>query len=351
MLVSNYNSSGMNIDLIYATGFSLLFGYTPPVTSGQTNLVAFHSTIASGDTLSITTTGVGRGELQLLVNTFLVDSIVLDAGVLWNAVLTTGLTENDVLEVRLVEAPTPTPTVTPTNTQTPTVTATVTQTPTETPTNTPTYTPTNTITPTNTPSPTPTNQPFFAYAFIDQAAAVPRNDLNAWMTAQGSTFKGFNVAGSNTPSTNSVTFDSQMNAYISYTGWGVYNPAIVTTGITTSAPPYSPPTDAQGQTIQQYKFQTALIPTGAFSGSSAWITWFVPTGATNGQTYSTILYGSTAAATNTLTLPGTYLSLTINYTGNKIPPGVYKMYTSYAGTEFRPLTGNLPQYYRGGTLI
>jgi hypothetical protein len=142
-----------------------------------------------------------------------------------------------------------------------------------------------------------------------------------------------------------------MNNYISWSGWGPSNPSVVVTGITTNPGPYSPSTDAQGQTIQQYKFQTALIPTGAFSGSSAWVTWFVPTGATNGQTYSTILYGSTAAATNTLTLPATYLSLTINYTGNKIPPGVYKMYTSYAGTEFRPLTGNLPQYYRGGTLI
>jgi len=351
VIVSNFNTSGgMSITFLPTIGFTIT-GYVPPVDYTQSKN-AFHDVIPSGSTLDVLTSGTTRGTLQLLINTILVDSNTLDAGSTWTITFNTGLTENDLVEIRLMDAPTPTPTLTPTNTQTPTVTATVTQTPTVTPTNTPTYTPTNTITPTNTPSPTPTNQPLFAYAFIDQAAVSPRNDLSAWMVSQGSAFRGFNVTGSGgTPSTNAVTFDSQMNAYISYSGWGVYNPAIVITGITTSTPPYTPPTDAQGQTIQQYKFQTALIPSGAFSGTSAWITWFVPIAATNGQTYSTILYGSSAAATNTLTLPATYLSLTINYTGNKIPSGVYKMYTSYAGTEFRPLTGNLPQYYRGGTLI
>jgi hypothetical protein len=242
--------------------------------------------------------------------------------------------------------PTDTPTATPTPTVTATNTATPTDTPTSTPTETPTQTPTNTTTPTNTPSPTPTNQPLFAYAFIDQAAAAPRNNLNAWMTAQGSAWKGFNAIPNN-PSTNQSTFDAQMNAYISYTGWGVYNPAIVVTGITST----SVGTDLQGQPIQAYKFQTAVLPAGVFSGTSAWVTWFVSTGATNGQTYSTINFGSSAAASTVLTLPGTYLGLVVNYSGTTIPPGTYRMYTSYSSTEFRPLTGNLPQYYRGGTLI
>jgi hypothetical protein len=166
------------------------------------------------------------------------------------------------------------------------------------------------------------------------------------MTNQGSTFRGFNIIGFNNPSTNQATFSSQMNAYISYTGWGIYNPAIVVTGVTTT----SVGTDLQGQPIQAYKFQTSVIPAGTFSGTSAWVTWFVSTGATNGQTYSTINYGSTAAATTTATLPATYLGLVINYSGSSIPPGTYKMYTTYADTAFRPLVGNLPQFYRGGTL-
>jgi hypothetical protein len=245
--------------------------------------------------------------------------------------------------------PTETPTETPTNTPTPSITAsetpTQTPTPTETPTNTPTNTQTETPTSTPTPTPTPTNVPFFAYGFIDQAAAVPRNNLNAWMTDQGSAWKGFNAIPNN-PSTNPSTFNDQMNAYISYTGWGVYNPAIVVTGITST----SGGIDSQGQPIEAYKFQTAELPAGVFSGTSAWVTWFVATGATNGQIYSTIEYGNNAATSSTMTVPGDYVSFDINYTGSTIPPGVYRMYSSYSSTAFRPLVANLPQYYRGGTL-
>ena len=50
------------------------------------------------------------------------------------------------------------------------------------------------------------------------------------------------------------------------------------------------------------------------------------------------------------TLPATYLGLTVNYTGTTIPAGVYKMYTSFSGPAFKVGTGNLPQYFQGGTL-
>ena len=258
------------------------------------------------------------------------------------------------------ETPTNTPTQTPTNTptETSTQTPTNTPTPTETPTNTPTpsitasetATPTPTETPTNTPTPTqtptPTNLPFFAYGFIDQAAVSPRTNLNAWMTDQGSAWKGFNAIPNN-PSTNPSTFNDQMNAYISYTGWGIYNPAIVVTGITST----SGGVDSQGQPIEAYKFQTAELPAGIFSGTSAWVTWFVATGATNGQRYSTIEFGNNASTSSTMTVPVDYVSFDIDYTGNTIPPGIYRMYSSYSSTAFRPLVANLPQYYRGGTLI
>lgn len=235
---------------------------------------------------------------------------------------------------------TPTPTETPTNTPTPSITASETATPTPTP----TETPTNTPTPTQTP--TPTNLPFFAYGFIDQAAVSPRTNLNAWMTDQGSAWKGFNAIPNN-PSTNPSTFNDQMNAYISYTGWGIYNPAIVVTGITST----SGGVDSQGQPIEAYKFQTAELPAGIFSGTSAWVTWFVATGATNGQRYSTIEFGNNASTSSTMTVPVDYVSFDIDYTGNTIPPGIYRMYSSYSSTSFRPLVANLPQYYRGGTLI
>jgi hypothetical protein len=216
-----------------------------------------------------------------------------------------------------------------------------------------TMTPTSSETPTQTPSPTPTKAPFFAYALIDQAAAAPRNNLSAWMVSNGfsaatGTFKGFNVAGNGNPSTDPATFNAQMNAYMGYPGWGNYNPAPVVTGITSTSGGF----DLQNQAITAYKFQTAFVPAGTFSGTSAWVTWFVSTAATNGLTYSTINYGGTAGATTVSNLPGTYTGLTINFTGSsQIPAGVYKMYTSYSFTDLRPLVGNLPQYYRGGTLI
>jgi hypothetical protein len=199
-----------------------------------------------------------------------------------------------------------------------------------------------TETPTQTPSPTPTNQPFFAYAFMDQSANTPRLNLRDWMTAQGSTWKGFNTAPTQ-PSTVQATFDSQLNAYLSYSGWGVYNPAVLTSIV----PQTSGGNDPYGQASVAYKFQTALIPIGTFS-STTWVTWFISTAATNGQIYSTINQGSTAAATTSATIPATYTGLTINYSGSaNLPAGTYKMYQ--AGT-FNLGTGNLPQYFRGGTL-
>ena len=349
MLVSNYNSSGMNIDLIYATGFSLLFGYTPPVTSGQTNLVAFHSTIVSGDTLSVTTTGVGRGELQLLVNTFLVDSIVLDAGGLWNAVLTTGLTESDVLEVRLVEAPTPTPTLTPTNTQTPTVTATVTETPTNTPTYTPTVTETPTNTPTYTPTPSPTSPPFQAYLFIDRNDVTIRNALRDYLAALSATTGNFRGLNLSSPSTVQATFDGQMNAYFAYSGWGVSEPTILTAPISTT----SGGNDIWGNPITAYKFQTIQVPSATVpSAEVAWYTWVVATGMTNGQKYSTIKNGNANPPATDLTVNSVLNGLIVNYSGStNIPAGTYRIYTTKSSPGSNITNGGNNWYFQGGTLV
>ena len=51
--------------------------------------------------------------------------------------------------------------------------------------------------------------------------------------------------------------------------------------------------DLQGNAIVAYTFQTAFIPSSTVPpGEQAWYTWFVPTGATNGQQYQTIKYGN-----------------------------------------------------------
>jgi len=235
-------------------------------------------------------------------------------------------------------SPTVTPTVTPTNTVTPTIgtspNPTPTQTTTPTQTITQTTTPTQTTTQTTTPTPTPsaTSPGLMAYMIIDQNATTPKINLSAWMTSKGSSWKGWNGVPA-APSLVQSTFNAQMNAYMSYTGWGVYNPSIITSPIDNT-----------------YKFQTAELPFGVMSATS-WVTWFVSTAATNGQQYLTIDSGSNTGGTPR-TMTTNYSNLTVNYTGStNMPAGVYKVYTTYTDSTFNVAVANLPQYYRGGDLI
>jgi hypothetical protein len=240
--------------------------------------------------------------------------------------------------------PTDTPTATPTPTVTATNTATPTETPTQTPTNTTTQTPTNTTTPTNTPSPTPTNQPLFAYVTIEPQAQ--NLNFNGWMASQGSVFRGFFNNGATVA--NAVTFNQQMNAYLNYSGWGGNSPAIIT-GVISST---SGGNDAYGNPINAYLFQTTQIPAGT-TPSNAWYTWYVSTGATNGQ-IMTQIGTNNAGNPNSLTsrnLNSGYYNLTVNYTGSTIPPGTYRVYTTYGLTDFRINASVNNIYFKGNTLI
>jgi len=258
---------------------------------------------------------------------------------------TATLTPSPTQTATLTPSPTETATLTPSPTQTATLTPSPTQTSTLTPspTQTATLTPTNTTTITPTPSTTPPS--LLAYMFIDQNAVAPKANLNAWMTSKGSSWKGFNGVPA-APSQVQATFDAQMNAYMSYTGWGVYNPAIITSPVSTT----SGGNDAYSQPIVAYKFQTAQLPVGTMSATS-WVTWFVSTAATNGQQYSTIYNGSSPAG-SPKTITTNYSNLVVNYSGStNMPAGVYKVYTTYTDSTFNPAVANLPQYYRGGDLI
>jgi hypothetical protein len=177
------------------------------------------------------------------------------------------------------------------------------------------------------------------------------------MVSQGSAWRGFNQVGS--PSTVQATFDAQMNAYLAYSGWtGAITsggePAIISAPISTT----SGGSDAYGNAIVAYKFQTVQIPLGAFTATTNnWVTVFVATGATNGQIYSTINSGTAAGSMTPKTMSTTYNgsapnNLIINYSGStNIPAGTYRMYSSYTNTDFRLSTGVLPSYFQGGTLV
>jgi hypothetical protein len=166
------------------------------------------------------------------------------------------------------------------------------------------------------------------------------------MAAQGSTFRGFNLTS---PSSVQATFDTQMNAYIAYSGWGVSEPAIVSAPISTS----TGGTDAWGNPIEAYKFQTVQVPsTTVPSGEIAWYTWFVATGSTNGQTYTQIKIGTGNPPATNITPNTVYSVLTVNYTGStNIPAGVYRVYTTKPGAGLNINNSGNNYYFQGGTLV
>jgi hypothetical protein len=166
------------------------------------------------------------------------------------------------------------------------------------------------------------------------------------MLSQGSSFRGFNITS---PSSVQATFDSQMNAYIAYSGWGVSEPTILTAPISTT----SGGNDIWGNSIVAYTFQTIQVPnTTVPSAEVAWYTWMVSTGATNGLTYSTIKEGSSNPPSTNFTMNTAYSTLIVNYSGStNIPAGTYRVYTTKpgAGVNLTNFGNNL--YWQGGTLI
>jgi hypothetical protein len=237
-----------------------------------------------------------------------------------------------------------TATVTATATPTPTETATPTQTQTNTPTPTNTSTTTQTPTPTTTQTPSPTGVPFFAYLTIEPQGQAA--NFNGWMVSQGSTFRGFWINGATTA--NSVTFSQQFNSYLNYSGWGGNSPAIITGTIS----PTSGGVDAYGNPINAYLFQTTQVPAGT-TPTNAWYTWYVSTGATNGQIMSQV-GTNTAGNPNSLTarnMNSGYYNNIVNYTGTAIPQGTYRVYTTYGLTDFRINASANNVYFKGNTLI
>jgi hypothetical protein len=231
-----------------------------------------------------------------------------------------------------IVSPTPTPTITPTPvTPTPTITPTITPTPGA------SSTPTPTITPTSTPP------ALYAYLFIEPSTATTQ--FNGWMQTQGSSFRSFFLTA---PSTVQLTFNNQMNAYLSYSGWGGNAPSVGIANVSSTSGGY----DSYGNPIQAYLFQTYKVNAGT-SATNAWYTWLVPTGSTNGQKISQI--GLNTASNPYLLTPvimnSTYYNLTVDYTGSTIPVGTYRVYTSYSQTYFRINGTSNDIYFKGNTLV
>jgi len=220
--------------------------------------------------------------------------------------------------------PTPTPTATATRTPTPTMTPTMTSTPTRTPTMTPTTTNTSTptLTPSITPSPTYCANPT-AYAIFD--ANSDRTNLSNWMISKGSTFRGFNSVGS--PSTVQSIFQSQMNAYIDYTGYTVgNNNALMSEPVSLNEDPIT------------------ITNTNIWSADNTWVSIIVP----NCPLCPNGLYSFINNGINR-TPSSNYTSLTFYYSGNVIPQGYYNFYTTFPGTGMRESSSDTS--YNVNTLV
>ena len=170
--------------------------------------------------------------------------------------------------------------------------------------------------------------------------------FNGWMQSQGSSFRGFWI---NSPTTaNSVTFNNQMNAYFSYSGWGGTAPQIITGTISTT----SGGLDAFGNTINAYLFQTTEVVAG--TAGNAWYTWIISTGATNSQKVSQIST-NILGDPNSLTprnMNSTIFNIPVTYTGTSVPQNTYRVYTTNgSGSDFR-INGSVTNiYFKGSTLI
>ena len=165
------------------------------------------------------------------------------------------------------------------------------------------------------------------------------------MLSQGSAFRGFNITS---PSLTQATFDAQLNAYIAYSGWGVSEPSIVVAPIST----VSSGTDAYGNPIEAYKFQTVLVSASTVpAAEQAWYTWIVSTAATNGLKYTTTKQGVSNPPATNLTPNVNYSNLIVNYSGStNIPAGVYRIYTSKPGAGSNITNNGNNYYFQGGNL-
>lgn len=243
---------------------------------------------------------------------------------------------------------TPTPTPTPTNTPTPSITPSITPTTTITPTPsvTPTITPTSTLTPTPTPTPTTTPVGGTAYLFIEPQSGS--TDIGQYMFDNSYSFFGFtNLSAPDTSS--QAAFSNDMNGYISYSGWtGGTFPSVRTQII----PQVSGGVDSFGNSISAFNFTTHEIPVNTVN-VSAWYTWIIPTGDTNGGVQLVIDYNSLGNP-NILTpvvMDNTIFSNTVNYTGTTIPPDVYRVYTTFANLSFYLDNGINSIYFKGNTVV
>jgi hypothetical protein len=247
----------------------------------------------------------------------------------------------------LSHTPTPsftvTPSFTPSNTSTPPVTPSNTQT-SYTPTPTPTVTTTTSVTPTPEPTPPVGTGPFSYFLVIEPLSAS--TIIGNYMQSQGVNFFGFSNGVA--PSTNQVDFENEINVYLNYSGW---TSGELPSFITLQYPnvPYPIGNDIYGNPLSSYNFITTIISANTINGP-AWYTFFLNTGATNGQYQKSI-----GVSTNyqnfftTVNTNNTYYNILFEYKNANIYYPYVRMYTSFPSTEFL-LDDSQNIYFKGSVI-
>jgi hypothetical protein len=214
---------------------------------------------------------------------------------------------------------------------------TLTPTPSVTPT--PTVTPGMSPTPTPTITPTPSNLPLYAYLFIEPYSGS--SSIGEWMYNNGEDFFGF--TNNSQPAQNQALFESQLNAYVNFTGW---TNGSFPTVLRSLVPRTSGGVDFYGNAIEAFNFETLEVNPNTV-GSQAWYSFIIPVVATNNQIQTSIGYStSDPNSLITVTTEPTINSYTFNYTGTTIPNYTYRVYTTYPGTNFR-LNNSGSIYFKG----
>ena len=162
--------------------------------------------------------------------------------------------------------------------------------------------------PSNTPTTTPTITPSPTFCATPRAVLVfdansGSTALNVWMLSQGSSFRGLNV---NTPSANQAIFQSQMNAYINYTGFGTTTFSIIQSAITYNQDPIELNNSVNNWTADQ-----------------TWVSFFVPTCIHCPGSYTLMGEATPSYVVNTF-----WTSRPFFYSGSVIPQGQYIFYST-----------------------
>jgi len=159
-----------------------------------------------------------------------------------------------------------------------------------------------------------------------------------------------------------VNGNAWRHTYLNYVDMPHWSNGTLPSIIESNIPQSSGGVDSHGNPKLAYCFETVKIPKNTTVGQ-AWITILIPVKAMtndtkrlrtvrsyerNGTTGALITNGAWSGPT--LTMDNVLSSVVFNYQGNRIPKGLYRLYSTYPGTGLRAnLTSNRDYYLRGNS--